>query len=384
MIVGLVVVIGSLLLAESSRNLPVGRANHSRRRARARHTLGIPPRNPRHILRATGHDFSPMLGQCTRRGSNRRPSSSSQRSPSAVIRWLGCGPPAGVLELVDSIGSDPVARKSVWVRFPPPASEGPVYPPERVAEVLHLHRAGLNVSQVSRRTGVSRATVRDWIEGRVPRGRLRTLGRRSCPRCGHDEHVPDALPASYVYLLGVYLGDGCISTHHRGVHRLRIVLDLKYPSIIEEVAAAIQSVVPHNKVSRLERVSNYVDNHEPTYVELGAYSKSWPCLFPQHGRGKKHERRIELADWQSELVRRQPERLLRGLIHSDGCRFINTGRGGWRCPRYAFSNLSDDIRAIFCLGCELMGLHYTTAPRTVYVSRKADVAILDEHIGPKA
>ena len=31
------------------------------------------------------------------------------------------GGPAGVLELVDSIGSEPVARKRVWVRFPPPA-----------------------------------------------------------------------------------------------------------------------------------------------------------------------------------------------------------------------------------------------------------------------
>lgn len=30
-------------------------------------------------------------------------------------------PLAGVLELVDSIGSEPVARKRVWVRFPPPA-----------------------------------------------------------------------------------------------------------------------------------------------------------------------------------------------------------------------------------------------------------------------
>lgn len=46
--------------------------------------------------------------------------------------------------------------------------------------------------------------------------------------------------------------------------------------------------------------------------------------------------------------------------------------------------MSEDIRAIFCNGCEFMGLHYTTDPRTVYVSRKADVATLDMHIGPKA
>jgi hypothetical protein len=71
------------------------------------------------------------------------------------------------------------------------------------------------------------------------------------------------------------------------------------------------------------------------------------------------------------------------LIHSDGCRFINTGTN-WRYPRYSFSNRSGDIRGIFCWACDLLDLHWTTAPRTVYVSRKADVARMDEFIGPKA
>jgi hypothetical protein len=30
-----------------------------------------------------------------------------------------------------------------------------------------------------------------------------------------------------------------------------------------------------------------------------------------------------------------------------------------------------------------LGLRYTFAPSTVYVSRKADVALLDEFVGPK-
>ena len=79
---------------------------------------------------------------------------------------------------------------------------------------------------------------------------------------------------------------------------------------------------------------------------------------------------------------RHPEALLRGLIHSDGCRFINTGTN-WRHPRYSFSNLSSDIRRLFCDGCDVLGIHWTVAPRTVYVSRKRDVARLDEFIGPK-
>ena len=80
---------------------------------------------------------------------------------------------------------------------------------------------------------------------------------------------------------------------------------------------------------------------------------------------------------------RHPTAFLRGLIRSDGCRFENTGRDGWRAPRYGFYNLSDDIIAMFCWACELIGVHWTEAGNTIYVSRKADVARLDEFIGPK-
>jgi hypothetical protein len=94
---------------------------------------------------------------------------------------------------------------------------------------------------------------------------------------------------------------------------------------------------------------------------------------------------IALTAWQLDLVECHPEQLLRGLIHSDGCRFQNTGPGNWTCPRYGFSNKSEDIKGIFCHACNLLGLHWTTAgSKTIYASRKADVARLDELIGPKS
>jgi hypothetical protein len=46
----------------------------------------------------------------------------------------------------------------------------------------------------------------------------------------------------YVYLLGLYLGDGCISYTHRGVYRLRIALDTRYPGIIQATAAAMAEI----------------------------------------------------------------------------------------------------------------------------------------------
>ncbi len=68
----------------------------------------------------------------------------------------------------------------------------------------------------------------------------------------------------------------------------------------------------------------------------------------------KHTRRIWLADWQQELAERWPEALLRGMIQSDGCRFINNrGRSDtWTAPRYAFGNVSTDVTSIFCTACD--------------------------------
>jgi hypothetical protein len=98
-----------------------------------------------------------------------------------------------------------------------------------------------------------------------------------------------------------------------------------------------------------------------TWVEVYCYSRHWPRLFPQHGPGKKHQRRIQLAPWQRIYVAREPHRLLRGLVHSDGCRFINTGRR-WGYPRYSFTNVSQGIREIFCEACDLIAVHWTWSP----------------------
>ena len=240
-----------------------------------------------------------------------------------------------------------------------------------VSRSLELAGDGLTTSEVARRVGVPRSTVRDWLAGRVP-ARYQAGGTGCGACCG--VHDLGGLPAPYVYLLGMYLGDGCLSAHPRGVYKLRISLDARYPGIAAECERAVRSVMPHNRVGKV----GY-----GTWHELFAYSKSWPCLFPQHGPGRKHEREIALTGWQRGLVERWPWFLLRGLIHSDGCRFQNTGRG-WSHPRYAFANLSEGIKTIFCEACELMDLHWTASgEKTIYVSRKADVAVLDRFVGPK-
>ena len=123
-----------------------------------------------------------------------------------------------------------------------------------------------------------------------------------------------------------------------------------------------------------------------------ASSPLWALAFPQHGPGRKHERPIVLERWQAEITARHPEALLRGLIHSDGCRSVNRFRTklpsgrvvGYAYPRYFFSNLSADIRGIFCEHCDLLGIRWTQSnPRNISVAHRRSVAILDGFVGPK-
>ena len=110
-------------------------------------------------------------------------------------------------------------------------------------------------------------------------------------------------------------------------------------------------------------------------------------LFPQHGPGRKHTRPIVFTPWQRAVTAAEPEALVRGLIHSDGCRFIaaqRVGRKTYRYSRYSFSSRSDDIRAIFCEHLELLGIGWTRPNACqIAIDRRAEVAKLDGFVGPK-
>lgn len=86
---------------------------------------------------------------------------------------------------------------------------------------------------------------------------------------------------------------------------------------------------------------------------------------------------------QLEIVQTLPHRLLRGLIHSDGCRVLNRVNGKDH-PRYQFCNHSEDVRNIFCRACDDYGVAWRYSNwHTISVSRRRDVARLDQVIGPK-
>src|SRR6266540_557786 len=90
-----------------------------------------------------------------------------------------------------------------------------MHPQETVEEALVLAAAGLPTTRIAKRLGIPRSTVRDWIGGLIPR-----VGPDGLPgRCAGFAFRPKELPRSYIYLLGLYLGDGCLSPAPRDVSR---------------------------------------------------------------------------------------------------------------------------------------------------------------------
>jgi hypothetical protein len=194
-----------------------------------------------------------------------------------------------------------------------------------------------------------------------------------------------ASTTAYAYLLGWYLGDGCISNTGRA-YQLVITADTAYPGIIAACCAAIESAVPG-------RTAHVTPHPRQNSVRIESGWTRWPEVFPQHGPGRKHTRPILLEEWQQKIVSAHPWAFLRGLLHSDGCRTMNrfwtelpSGRmGKYEYPRWFFSNMSADIRALFCATCDQVGVHWTQSNhRNISVSHRRSVALLDEHVGAKA
>jgi hypothetical protein len=132
----------------------------------------------------------------------------------------------------------------------------------------------------------------------------------------------------------------------------------------------------------------YVRYHrDKRLATITSYWRAWPCLFPQHGPGRKHQRPILLASWQDIIVDAHPQVFLRGLIHSDGWRGTNRvhvkGRD-YEYPRYQFSNRSEDIKKLFTDACDRLGIQWRRWGRYhISVARRRSVALMDEFIGPK-
>src|SRR6266849_1106478 len=95
-----------------------------------------------------------------------------------------------------------------------------MYSKSVVDMVLARVDEGWNYSVISRKMGVSRPTIRQWVIGNTPGKSPRLSAKAGCPVCvGTFEELPSS---AYAYLLGQYLGDGMLSLHPRNVYKLRV------------------------------------------------------------------------------------------------------------------------------------------------------------------
>lgn len=245
---------------------------------------------------------------------------------------------------------------------------------------LRLSDCGLLDRENALVCDVAVKTIRRWRRLYRRRGQARGPGNSmSCPRCAGTTLDDSA----YANLLGWYLGDGhIVRSRTKPVYSLAIVNDERYPGLNDALETLLVRVKGGGSVTR---------RHHSGYIELKLCWKHWPCLFPQHGRGMKHARRIALEPWQEQVVRNQPGRFLRGLFHSDGCRIRNwatrTANGittRYEYDRYFFDNTSEDILGLCTWALDLLDIPWKRpTKKQITVNRRAAVAALDEHVGPK-
>jgi hypothetical protein len=193
---------------------------------------------------------------------------------------------------------------------------------EEVNNIIALYNSGYTQNEIFKTLGIDRGTIRQIIND--PDGYL--------SKSTKEFSLSDIDKKSYAFLLGIYLGDGCISkTHKDNVYKLRILCDNRYINILNEISKSISIILPDNKVSINRHGS---DNCSEIYV----YSKNLIQLFPQHDTGKKHERQIILEDWQKEIIDEYNLDFFKGLMYSDGS-FYFSGK----YERANFTNKSIDI-----------------------------------------
>ncbi len=203
--------------------------------------------------------------------------------------------------------------------------------------------------------------------------------QRTCPRCHNAALDTEA----YAELLGWYLGDGHLARGRGEIWVLVITNDARYVNLNQRLLDLMQRVKPHGHPNSRRRLGCVA-------TQIGWVH--WPCLFPQHGPGRKHERPIVLDPWQEQIVRKHPGALLRGLFHSDGARVNNWATRvvagapkRFDYPRWQFSNRSDDIHAICQGALDLLGIAWRrSSPKHTSVSTRAGVARLDATIGLKS
>jgi hypothetical protein len=206
-----------------------------------------------------------------------------------------------------------------------------------------------NVSEVSRLLNIPRSTLKSWLVPMPKKGRLGGIKIIEDDINPSEYLSTEKMQKSYSFILAVYLCDGYISTYKTfRAPSIRFFNDSKYPKNTQEWADNLKILLPNNSINiyrkKLSNCNIVLTN-----------SKKLLNLFPQHGSGMKHERKLILKDWQKDIITKYPEEFVRGCIQSDGCIYQHK-QGKYQYKKYAFTNKSEDIIDFFLYALNQIGI----------------------------
>ena len=242
-------------------------------------------------------------------------------------------------------------------------------PIEEVRRALELHAEGVPTAEVARRTAIPRSTIRYWLDRSLPYER-RVSG--SCQPCPFIERMPTGPDA---YLLGLYLGDGCLSES------------------VAACSAFASRWTRDTPASSTSAVGLWPFRSRTKWAGCSARDASRFTRTPSTGsvsfRSTASAPSICGPSCLHSGSSRSPLTAIRTCFFEDSCssdgwRGTNRVPGGYEYPRYMFSNRSADIRQLFQAGCQRMAINCRpTGKWQVAVSRRKDVARMDVFIGTK-
>lgn len=264
---------------------------------------------------------------------------------------------------------------------------------EEYRKILYLFESGNNKATISKITNIPYWTIRDCI---VRFKNLQTLNqiinKQNYDRLNFLERIKYpanksdfVLRQAYAYILGIYLGDGCITLQDekKKIYRLRITCDAKYPNIINQISDSLKLIMPANKIGFIKR---YYQGHL-SCIDISCYSKLWSDIFSFYRVGRKHTYSIELENWHKEVIKSCTKDFWIGLYQSDGSRFYNKQS---KQIEYNFTQKSTDITNLFCWACDILNIGYgaywcpSRAAYTVSIVKSMDVANIEKFAKPKS
>lgn len=132
----------------------------------------------------------------------------------------------------------------------------------------------------------------------------------STPTSGNITLMKEIDRKMLAYVTGLALGDGNLSNPNGRATRLRITCDVRYKNLLNRIMESIQILLPHNKVSIVQRPRNCVD--------VSCYSNRWEgWLGWKAGKGSKLKQKVSIPNW-IQRNRKFTLSCLRGLIETDG------------------------------------------------------------------